>query len=127
MTMKFAKLEAKSGKPLARYFPEMAETLKRVPARSFVLDGELAIVSGGEFSFEALLQLHPSRRKAASNASRQRRRRISILFDLLLDASEDRAVLTRKLEALIASPGFTGKAPGGQNLGAPSVPNNGNR
>ena len=34
-------LKAKSGKPLARYFPEMVETLKRVKARSFVLDGEL--------------------------------------------------------------------------------------
>jgi ATP-dependent DNA ligase len=112
--MKFTKLEAKSGKPLARYFPEMAETLKRVPARSFVLDGELAIVSGGEFSFEALLQrIHPAesriKRLAAETPA------IFILFDLLLDASEDRAVLTAKLEALIASPGFTGKAPGGQS------------
>ena len=112
MTMKFAKLEAKSGKPLARYFPEMVETLKRVTARSFVLDGELAIVSGGEFSFDALLQrIHPAesriKRLAAETPA------IFILFDLLLDASEDRAALTAKLEALIAPPGFTGKAPGG--------------
>ena len=79
-------LKAKSGKPLARYFPEMVETLKRVPARSFVLDGELAIVSGGEFSFEALLQrIHPAesriKRLAAETPA------IFILFDLLLDAS----------------------------------------
>ena len=53
-------LKARSGKPLARYFPEMVETLKRMKARSFVLDGELAIVSGGEFSFDALLQRMPS-------------------------------------------------------------------
>ena len=79
-------LKAKSGKPLARYFPEMVETLKRVKARSFVLDGELAIVSGGEFSFDALLQrIHPAesriKRLAAETPA------IFILFDMLLDAS----------------------------------------
>ena len=79
-------LKAKSGKPLARYFPEMVETLKRVKAPSFVLDGELAIVSGGEFSFDALLQrIHPAesriKRLAAETPA------IFILFDLLLDAS----------------------------------------
>ena len=79
-------LKAKSGKPLARYFPEMVETLKRVKARSFVLDGELAIVNGGEFSFDALLQrIHPAesriKRLAAETPA------IFILFDLLLDAS----------------------------------------
>ena len=36
-------LKAKSGKPLARYFPEMVETLKRVKPRAFVLDGESRI------------------------------------------------------------------------------------
>lgn len=79
-------LKAKSGKPLARYFPEMVETLKRVKARSFALDGELAIVSGGEFSFDALLQrIHPAesriKRLAAETPA------IFILFDILLDAA----------------------------------------
>ena len=79
-------LKAKSGKPLARYFPEMVETLKRVKAHSFALDGELAIVSGGEFSFDALLQrIHPAesriKRLAAETPA------IFILFDMLLDAS----------------------------------------
>src|SRR5215470_15954370 len=54
-------LKAKSGKPLARYFPEMAAVLARLPQTCFVLDGELVIVSGGEFSFDALLQrIHPA-------------------------------------------------------------------
>ena len=79
-------LKAKSGKPLARYFPEMVEALKRVKAPSFVLDGELAIASGDEFSFDAMLQrIHPAesriRRLAAETPA------IFILFDLLLDAS----------------------------------------
>src|SRR6185436_15210975 len=49
-------LKAKSGKPLARYFPEMVAVLASLPQTSFVLDGELAIVTEGEFSFDALLQ-----------------------------------------------------------------------
>ena len=95
-------LKAKSGKPLARYFPEMVETLKRTKARSFVLDGELAIVSGGEFSFDALLQrIHPAesriKRLAAETPA------IFILFDLLLDASGKsliEAPLTRRRAGL---------------------------
>ena len=95
-------LKAKSGKPLARYFPEMVETLKRLKARSFVLDGELAIVSGGEFSFDALLQrIHPAesriKRLAAETPA------IFILFDMLLDASGKsliEAPLTRRRAAL---------------------------
>jgi ATP-dependent DNA ligase len=79
-------LKAKSGKPLARYFPEMVETLKRVNARSFVLDGELAIVARGEFSFDALLQrIHPAESRIRLLAAKTPA--IFILFDLLLDAS----------------------------------------
>jgi ATP-dependent DNA ligase len=41
-------------------------------------------------------------------------------------ANKDRAALTAKLEVLVAPPGFTGKAPGGQSRWS-SAPNNGNR
>jgi len=79
-------LKAKSGKPLARYFPEMVATLKSLKARSFVLDGELVIVRDGELSFDALLQrIHPAesriKRLAAETPA------IFILFDMLLDTS----------------------------------------
>src|ERR1700761_2433131 len=47
-------LRAKSGKPLTRYFPEMAEVLRGLKATRFVVDGELAIPVGATFSFEAL-------------------------------------------------------------------------
>jgi ATP-dependent DNA ligase len=97
-------LKAKSGKPLARYFPEMVEVLKRVKARSFVLDGELAIVSDGEFSFDALLQrIHPAesriKRLAAETPA------IFILFDILVDASGRSLIevpLTKRRAALEA-------------------------
>src|ERR1700730_9505384 len=45
-------LRAKSGKPLARYFPEMAAALRGFQVSRFVLDGELAIPVGETFSFE---------------------------------------------------------------------------
>ena len=47
-------LRAKSGKPLARYFPEMSAALRGFQVSRFVLDGELAIPVGETFSFEAL-------------------------------------------------------------------------
>ena len=54
-------LWSKSGKPLARYFPEIAAMFARLKAREFVIDGELLIVSGGAVAFDALqLRLHPA-------------------------------------------------------------------
>src|SRR5438552_15246975 len=54
-------LRAKSGKPLARYFPEMSAALRGFQVSRFVLDGELAIPVGETFSFEALqMRLHPA-------------------------------------------------------------------
>ncbi|HYE43031.1 MAG TPA: ATP-dependent DNA ligase [Caulobacteraceae bacterium] len=54
-------LKAKSGKPLTRFFPEVAARLAALPAARFALDGELLIASGGRFSFEALqMRLHPA-------------------------------------------------------------------
>ena len=75
-------LQSKAGQPLARYFPDVADALSRVPAKRFVLDGELAIPIGGAFSFDELqLRLHPAasrvRKLAAAHPA------IFIAFDLL--------------------------------------------
>src|SRR3954470_10958055 len=52
-------LQSKAGQPLARYFPEVVEALAQLPARRFVLDGELAIPVRGALSFDELqLRLH---------------------------------------------------------------------
>ena len=54
-------LTSKSGKPLARYFPEVAEMLRSMKQRRFLLDGELIIAVGDILSFDALqLRLHPA-------------------------------------------------------------------
>ena len=54
-------LTSKSGKPLARYFPEVVDMLSSVKAKRFLLDGELIIPVGDALSFDALqMRLHPA-------------------------------------------------------------------
>ena len=63
-------LWSKSGKPLARYFPEVQAMFARLTARRFVIDGELLIVSEGVISFDALqLRLHPAASRVAKLAA----------------------------------------------------------
>src|SRR5512140_1508912 len=55
------RLQSKSGQPLTRYFPELAEMFGQFKAAHFVLDGEIAIPIDGRFSFDDLLQrIHPA-------------------------------------------------------------------
>src|SRR3954451_19800109 len=54
-------LTSKSGKPLARYFPEVVDMLSSLKDQHFLLDGELIIPAGDALSFDALqLRLHPA-------------------------------------------------------------------
>ena len=75
-------LTSKSGKPLARYFPEVTEMLRGLKAKQFLIDGELIIPAGDTLSFEALqLRLHPAEsrvRKLAKETPAE-----LIVFDLL--------------------------------------------
>src|SRR5689334_5457205 len=78
-------LQAKSGKPLTRYFPEVVAAARALRAKTFVLDGEIVVPDGKAFSFDALLQrIHP----AASRIKRlaQETPALMIAFDLLADA-----------------------------------------
>jgi len=77
-------LQSKSGQSLTRYFPEVAETLRSVDARRFVLDGEIVVPVNGRLSFDDLLQrIHP----AASRVQKLARERPAqlVVFDLLID------------------------------------------
>ena len=94
-------LQSKSEKPLARYFPEVAEAVRALPEERFALDGELIIPIGGLLSFDALqLRLHPAasrvRRLAAETPARL------MLFDCLELAGEALAgrPLTERRSAL---------------------------
>src|SRR5262249_15290943 len=54
-------LQSKSGRPLARYFPDVVELLRGGRARKFVLDGEIVIPVEKVFSFdELLMRIHPA-------------------------------------------------------------------
>ncbi len=54
-------LQAKSGKPLTRYFPEVVARLADLAEDGFAIDGELLIATDGAYSFEALqMRLHPA-------------------------------------------------------------------
>jgi ATP-dependent DNA ligase len=88
-------LRAKSGKPLARYFPEVVAMLRELPHDRFVLDGELAIPDGDTLSFDALqLRLHPAESRIRKLAKETPA--LLILFDCLVDAN-GRARLDRPL------------------------------
>jgi len=75
-------LISKSGKPLARYFPDMVEKIAAMGGGDITLDGELVIPDGDALSFEALqLRLHPAEsrvRKLAAETPAE-----MMLFDLL--------------------------------------------
>jgi ATP-dependent DNA ligase len=90
-------LQSKAGQPLGRYFPEIVAALLALPARKFVLDGEIVIRSGAGLDFDALLQrIHP----AASRIHRLSQETPStyMVFDLLVDG-QGRSLAARPLSA----------------------------
>jgi len=77
-------LQSKSGRPLARYFPEIVAALKAVRASWFVLDSEIVVPVGKEFSFDHLLQrIHPAESRIRKLARESPA--LLIAFDLLVD------------------------------------------
>lgn len=104
-------LMSKAGKPLARYFPDLVETLRQVKAKHFVLDGEIVIPFDGGLSFdELLLRIHPATSRVQMLAAE--RPASFIVFDLLVDArgkslvkltlAERRAALERFMAANVS-------------------------
>lgn len=78
-------LQSKAGQPLARYFPDVADSLGKLKAKRFVLDGELVIPVGGALSFDELqLRLHPAASRVQKLAAAHPA--VFVIFDLLLDA-----------------------------------------
>jgi len=117
-------LRAKSGKPLARYFPDVAAALQALPVKRFVVDGELTIAVDGELSFEALqMRLHPAASRVRKLAAETPA--TLVLFDCLLDARgrslADAPLAERReqLEALFArfrSPAHLRLSPGTEDM-----------
>ena len=77
-------LQSKSGQPLARYFPELAEALLNLKAKQFVIDGEIVVPVKGRFSFDDLLmRIHPAASRVRKLAQETPAK--LIIFDLLVD------------------------------------------
>ena len=112
-------LMSKSGKPLARYFPEIVAALVSLKERRFVLDGELVLPLGEILSFAALqLRLHP----AASRIEKLARETPAqlMLFDALQIGS--RSLIDEPLSARRAAlAAFMAKAAGPRLLLSPGT------
>ncbi len=110
-------LQSKAGQPLGRYFPELVEALGKLPVKTFVVDGEIALPA-----FDDLLQrIHPAEsriRKLAKETPASLH-----VFDLLVDSRGESLVelpLKDRRERLEA---FFSKIPeGGQMLLSPATP-----
>jgi len=88
-------LQSKSGQSLTRYFPEVVDAVRSVPARAFVLDGEIVIPLDGQLSFDDLLQrIHPAESRVKKLSAE--RPALLVVFDLLADA-RGRALVDRSL------------------------------
>ena len=101
-------LMSKAGKPLTRYFPELAARLRATRAKRFVLDGEIVVPVDGTLSFdELLLRIHPAKSRVAKLAVEHPASFVA--FDLLVDARGrslvDEPLTERRaaLEAFMAS------------------------
>jgi ATP-dependent DNA ligase len=80
-------LQSKAGQPLARYFPDVADALARLPEQQFVLDGELVVPVSGVLSFDELqLRLHPATSRVQKLAKTHPA--MYIVFDLLAEKGQ---------------------------------------
>jgi len=81
-------LQSKSGQTFARYFPEVVEAVAELPAKTFVLDCELAVPVDGMLSFDSLLQrIHPAASRVKKLAAETPA--IIIAFDLLVNEKSE--------------------------------------
>lgn len=95
-------LQSRRQRPLARFFPEVADAVAKLSPRRFVLDGELVIRGAG---FDALqLRLHP----AASRIARLSRETPAafVAFDILADTSGESLLAQSFAERRVALEAF---------------------
>ena len=78
------RIQSKASKPLERYFPDVQAAMRALPAKRFVLDGEIVIPVDGRLSFdELLLRVHPAESRVRTLAAAHPARFMA--FDLLAD------------------------------------------
>lgn len=88
-------LRSKSGKPLERYFPDIVTVLEKLPARKFVLDGELLVEGERGYSFSDLqMRLHPAASRVKMLAEKQPA--TFVIFDIL-ESDTDKDMMSAPL------------------------------
>jgi ATP-dependent DNA ligase len=99
-------LQSRDLKPLDRYFPELAASLREVLPPRCVVDGEIVIATGDGLDFDALqMRLHPAASRVAKLAKETPSEFVA--FDLLAEGDEDlrdrpQAERRARLEAALA-------------------------
>lgn len=89
-------LQSRNGKPMNRYFPEVVEQLKEIPAKQAVLDGEVIVVIDGVQEFDLLGQrIHPAASRVEMLATEYPAQFVA--FDLLALGKKD--LLAQSYEA----------------------------
>lgn len=105
---------SKSGQALARYFPEIVQSLLGLGASKFVLDGELIVAQHQTLSFDDLLQrIHPAASRIKKLAAETPA--TFVVFDILVDGNGTNLTdknLGKRRQALesFAQTYFTGQA-----------------
>jgi ATP-dependent DNA ligase len=102
------KLQSRGGRPMNRYFPEVAEQVAELPGQRLVLDGEMIVVVDGIQEFDLLSQrIHPAKSRVERLAKETPA--AFVAFDLL--AEEDETLLAlpyeerrKRLEAVVENP-----------------------
>jgi ATP-dependent DNA ligase len=80
-------LQSRHGRPLGRYFPELAAALASVEPQRWVIDGEALVCVDGRFDFGALMaRLHPAASRVRELA--QRTPAVFVAFDLVASGDE---------------------------------------
>jgi ATP-dependent DNA ligase len=101
-------LQSRNGKPMNRYFPEVIEQVRELPAQRVVLDGEMIVVVDGIQEFDLLGQrIHPAQSRVQMLA--EKTPAAFVAFDVL--AIEDEVLMElpyeerrARLEPLIEPP-----------------------
>jgi ATP-dependent DNA ligase len=79
---------SKSGQDLSRYFPEIVSAALSLRAKNFLLDGEIVVPVGGQFSFDDLLQrIHPAASRVRKLAAEMPA--LYLAFDLLKESKKE--------------------------------------
>jgi ATP-dependent DNA ligase len=102
------RLQSRNGRPMNRYFPDVVEQVKKLPAKRLVLDGEMVVTVDGVQEFDLLSQrIHP----AASRVEKLSKETPAdfVAFDLLGEDDEELLGLSyserrKRLEKLVKKP-----------------------